>query len=106
MSTTSQNPSLWDASLLGPAIKESFRKLAPRQVAKNPVMFVVEVGSLLTTVLFLRDLVSPPAGAAPAWFTGAVSAWLWFTVVFANFVEVVVEGRGKVQVDSLWCMRI
>jgi K+-transporting ATPase ATPase B chain len=105
MSSASHNPSLWEPTLLASAAKESFRKLAPRQVAKNPVMFVVEVGSLLTTILFVRDLVSPQAGMAPAWFTGAVSAWLWFTVVFANFAEAVAEGRGKAQADSLRKMR-
>ena len=68
-------------------------------------MFVVEVGSLLTTLLWLRDRIAPPAGAAPGWFTLAVSVWLWFTVVFANFAEAVAEGRGKAQADTLRKMR-
>ena len=70
-------------------------------MVKNPVMFVVEVGSVLTTLLWLRDLVAPPAGAAPAWFTGSVSLWLWFTVLFANFAEALAEGRGKAQAAAL-----
>ncbi len=68
-------------------------------------MFVVEVGSVLTTVLWLRDRVLHPAGAAPGWFTLSVSLWLWFTVVFANFAEAVAEGRGKAQADTLRRMR-
>lgn len=98
------SPSLFDPVLLKPAVGESFRKLAPRAVAKNPVMFVVEVGSVLTTALFLRDLF---AGApnVPLWFTGSVTLWLWFTVLFANFAEAVAEGRGKAQADSLRKLR-
>jgi len=102
---TTRELSLFDREILGPAAIESVRKLAPKHVAKNPVMFVVEVGSVLTTVLFLRDLVAPPAGAAPAWFTVGVSLWLWFTVLFANFAEAVAEGRGKAQADTLRKMR-
>ena len=74
-------------------------------MVKNPVMFVVEVGSVLTTLLWLRDLVAPPAGAAPAWFTGTVSLWLWFTVLFANFAEALAEGRGKAQAAALRGLR-
>jgi len=102
---TTRELSLFDREILGPAAIESVRKLAPMHVAKNPVMFVVEVGSVLTTVLFFRDLVAPPAGAAPAWFTLGVSLWLWFTVLFANFAEAVAEGRGKAQADTLRKMR-
>ena len=65
------------------------------------MMFVVEVGSVLTTLLFVRDLFARGARVAPLWFTAAVSLWLWFTVVFANFAEAVAEGRGKAQADSL-----
>jgi K+-transporting ATPase ATPase B chain len=68
-------------------------------------MFVVGVGSVLTTVVWLRDTFSPSEGAAPAWFTGAVSLWLWFTVLFANFAEAVAEGRGKAQAATLKQMR-
>lgn len=97
--------SLSNAVILGPAFVDSLRKLAPRHVMKNPVMFVVEVGSVLTTMLWVRDLVLHPAGAPPLWFTGAVTLWLWFTVVFANFAEAVAEGRGKAQADTLRKMR-
>src|SRR2546428_3354211 len=68
-------------------------------------MFVVEIGSVLTTAIWLRDLTAPPPGAAPRWFTLAVSIWLWFTVIFANFAEAVAEGRGKAQADTLRRMR-
>jgi K+-transporting ATPase ATPase B chain len=97
--------SLFDPSILRPAVVESFRKLDPRLVARNPVMFVVEVGSVLTTLLWLRDRFLHPVGAAPGWFTVSVSLWLWFTVVFANFAEAVAEGRGKAQADTLRRMR-
>ena len=66
---------------------------------------MVEIGSVLTTALWLRDVFSPSAGAAPTWFTLAVSIWLWFTVLFANFAEAVAEGRGKAQADTLRRMR-
>jgi K+-transporting ATPase ATPase B chain len=100
-----QQVSLFDKSILGPAAIDSLRKLSPRHVAKNPVMFVVEVGSLLTTLLWIRDIVAHSPGQPPLWFTGLVSAWLWFTVVFANFAEAVAEGRGKAQAASLRKMR-
>jgi K+-transporting ATPase ATPase B chain len=105
--------SLFDRSILGQAARDSLRKLAPRHVARNPVMFVVEIGSVLTTALWIRDLfVAPGSGAdagagagAPLWFTGAVTLWLWFTVLFANFAEAIAEGRGKAQADTLRKMR-
>lgn len=105
MTTKAQTTSLFDRAIVKQAIIDSLRKLSPAQVAKNPVMFVVEVGSLLTTILFIRDLVSHNPDAAPLWFTAAVSAWLWFTVVFANFAEAVAEGRGKAQAATLRKMR-
>src|SRR5438093_388571 len=105
MAPKARQLSLVDPSILRPAILDSFRKLAPHLVAKNPVMFVVEIGSVLTTALWLRDVFSPSAGAAPTWFTLAVSIWLWFTVLFANFAEAVAEGRGKAQADTLRRMR-
>src|SRR3989441_9489863 len=95
--------SLFDPEIMRPAIWESFRKLAPQHVIKNPVMFVVEIGSVLTTLL--RDLIAPTAGSQPLWFTFNVSFWLWFTVVFANFAEAVAEGRGKAQAATLRKMR-
>jgi len=94
-----------DPRILRAAAVEALRKLDPRLVAGNPVMFVVEVGSLLTTLLWVRDLVAAPAGAPPGWFTLAVSLWLWFTVIFANLAEAVAEGRGKAQAAALRKMR-
>jgi len=104
MAAQTRELSLFDPSIVRPAIWESFRKLSPRQVIRNPVMFVVEVGALLTTVELIHDLVSGQR-SAPLWFTGIVSLWLWFTVVFANFAEAVAEGRGKAQAASLRKMR-
>src|SRR5947208_15572453 len=91
--------SLFDLSMVRRASIESFIKLGPRHQVKNPVMFVVEVGSVLTTLLFLQALVGH--GEAPAGFILAVSLWLWFTVIFANFAEAMAEGRGKAQADTL-----
>jgi len=91
--------SLFDAALLGPALVDSFRKLAPAVQARNPVMFVVYVGSLLTTLLFVQALRGH--GEAPAAFIFNIAAWLWFTVLFANFAEALAEGRSKAQAASL-----
>lgn len=102
---TLQERSLFDASVLGPALLSSLAKLAPWRVMKNPVMFVVELGSVLTLGLWVRDLVSPQSATAPLWFTGTVCLWLWFTVLFANFAEAVAEGRGKAQAATLRRMR-
>ncbi len=90
---------LFDPPIVRRAIIDSFRKLDPRHQVKNPVMFVVEVGSVLTTVLFVQALAGQ--GEAPAGFILAVSLWLWFTVLFANFAEAMAEGRGKAQADAL-----
>jgi K+-transporting ATPase ATPase B chain len=87
-----------DPKIVIPAIGSSFVKLDPRLMAKNPVMFVVEVVAALTTVIFLRDLVTGGANLA---FTFQIILWLWFTVLFANFAEAVAEGRGKAQAESL-----
>jgi len=97
--------SLFDPEIMRPAIWDSFRKLTPRHVIKNPVMFVVEIGSVLTSLILLRDLFAPTPGSQPLWFTFNVSFWLWFTVVFANFAEAVAEGRGKAQAATLRKMR-
>jgi K+-transporting ATPase ATPase B chain len=102
---TPKQISLFDASILRPAIVDSFKKLHPRLLAKNPVMFVVGVGSLLTTALLVRDIAHHAAGHAPVWFSATVTLWLWFTVLFANFAEAVAEGRGKAQAASLRKMR-
>jgi potassium-transporting ATPase ATP-binding subunit len=105
MAPSSKPASLLDPALLKPAVWESLKKLHPRDVARNPVMFVVWAGSLLTTVFVLKDLVSPRTDGAPLWFTVSVMLWLWFTVLFANFAEAVAEGRGKAQASALRRMR-
>src|SRR3984893_12090652 len=87
-----------DPKIVLPAIGSSFRKLDPRLIIKSPVMFVVEVVAALTTVIFIRDLVT---GGANLGFTFQIILWLWFTVLFANFAEAVAEGRGKGQAESL-----
>jgi len=91
--------SMFDRSLMGPAIADAFRKLDPRVQWRNPVMFVVYIGSILTTVLWLQALVG--RGEAPGWFIVNVAIWLWFTVLFANFAEALAEGRSKAQAASL-----
>ncbi|MCG3203613.1 MAG: Potassium-transporting ATPase ATP-binding subunit [Elusimicrobia bacterium] len=90
---------LFDPSILGPALADSFKKLNPKHLIKNPVMFVVWIGSVLTTGLFLQALLGK--GEAPAGFILSVSLWLWFTVLFANFAEAMAEGRGKAQAANL-----
>jgi K+-transporting ATPase ATPase B chain len=90
---------LFDPPIVRRAIVDSFKKLDPRHQVKNPVMFVVEVGSVLTTALWIQALLGQ--GEAPASFIFAVTVWLWFTVVFANFAEAMAEGRGKAQADTL-----
>src|SRR5471032_811649 len=87
-----------DPKIVVPAIGSAFVKLDPRLMIKNPVMFVVEVVAALTTVIFLRDLVT---GGESLAFTFQIILWLWFTVLFANFAEAVAEGRGKAQAESL-----
>ncbi|WP_183315408.1 potassium-transporting ATPase subunit KdpB [Chelatococcus caeni] len=94
----SKPASIFDARILVPALGGAFRKLDPRTLARNPVMFVVAVVSALTTVLFLKDVVT---GAGDLGFSFQIILWLWFTILFANFAEAVAEGRGKAQADSL-----
>src|SRR5208283_3478100 len=89
---------LFDGKIIGAAAIDALRKLDPRALAKNPVIFVTEVVSAVVTVLFIRDLVTQNGTAA---FSGQIAAWLWFTVLFANFAEAVAEGRGKAQADAL-----
>jgi len=93
-----KSASILDSRILIPAIGAAFTKLNPRTLAKNPVMFVVATVSVLTTVLFLRDLI---VGGDNLGFSFQLNLWLWFTVLFANFAEAVAEGRGKAQADSL-----
>ncbi|MBX4894679.1 potassium-transporting ATPase subunit KdpB [Rhizobium bangladeshense] len=90
--------SIMDSRILIPAVGAAFKKLDPRALVRNPVMFVVATVSVLTTVLFLRDLI---AGNGNLGFSFQINLWLWFTVLFANFAEAVAEGRGKAQADSL-----
>src|SRR5512146_2345582 len=99
MTTHAKTRSLFDPSIVKQAIVDSFRKLTPRRQVRNPVMFVVYVGSILTTLLWLQALMG--MGEAPGWFIFWVSVWLWFTVLFANFAEAMAEGRGKAQAASL-----
>jgi potassium-transporting ATPase ATP-binding subunit len=95
--------SIFDRSLIVPAIWASFRKLDPRTLVKNPVMFCVEIVSVLTTIFFLRYLLVGGSAVvgSNALFSGQITLWLWFTVLFANFAEAVAEGRGKAQADAL-----
>jgi potassium-transporting ATPase ATP-binding subunit len=102
------NQSIFDPKILRQAIADSFKKLDPRIQAKNPVMFVVEVGSAVTSIEFVRLLFTVPTTAFPrealtneTIFVLAVTVWLWFTVIFANFAEAMAEGRGKAQADTL-----
>jgi K+-transporting ATPase ATPase B chain len=99
--------SIFDPKIIRRAIPDSFKKLDPRVQVKKPVMFVVEIGSVITTIEFVRLLFAQPAGftagqlVAERFFVLAVAIWLWFTVVFANFAEAMAEGRGKAQADTL-----
>lgn len=93
-----KSASVLDSRILIPAIGAAFTKLNPRTLARNPVMFVVATVSVLTTILFLRDVVT---GGGDLGFSFQINLWLWFTVLFANFAEGVAEGRGKAQADSL-----
>src|SRR5471032_1493760 len=94
----SRSRPLFDPPIVKRAITDSLIKLNPRTMMKNPVMFVVEVGAVMTSVLAVRDFA---AGSAVAGFTFQITLWLWFTVLFANFAEAMAEGRGKAQADTL-----
>ena len=96
--TKSTEISVFDPAIVGPAIRSSFAKLDPRVQFRNPVMFVVEIVAILTTLLFARDLAF---GGSRLGFSFQVILWLWFTLLFANFAEAVAEGRGKAQADAL-----
>jgi len=98
MSERARRISIWDKAILQGAVIDSLRKLAPRVQVRNPVMFIVEVGSLITTVIWLQELAG---GRGNPLFTGQVAFWLWFTVLFANFAEAMAEGRGKAQAATL-----
>src|SRR5450756_2813436 len=92
---------VWNWLIVKRAIVDSFVKLNPRAMMKNPVMFVVEVGSVLTTLQLIYGLFRPVAGVTNPKFELQITLWLWFTVLFANFAEAMAEGRGKAQADTL-----
>lgn len=98
MSKDRKAPGFLDPAILLPAARDAVFKLDPRQLLRNPVIFVTEVVAAVVTVLFLRDLANGGTGAG---FSGQIAAWLWFTVLFATFAEAVAEGRGRAQADSL-----
>ena len=98
MASKAKPQGLFDSKIIAAASVDALRKLDPRVLAKNPVIFVTEVVSLMVTLFFIRDLVSHRGMAS---FSGQIAAWLWFTVLFANFAEAVAEGRGKAQADAL-----
>src|ERR1700753_3286547 len=91
--------SMFAPALLRPAIVDSFKKLTPRTQFRNPVMFCVYVGSILTTILWVAALAGQ--AEAPSGFILAITLWLWFTVLFANFAEALAEGRSKAQAAAL-----
>ena len=93
-----EKKSLWNTEIMAQALVDAVRKLDPRGMAKNPVMFVVEVGSVLTTALLIDNTIHHRPGFA---FNLQITLWLWFTVLFANFAEAMAEGRGKAQADTL-----
>ena len=95
---TVRSRSIWDAALVRRAIGDSFRKLHPRIMARNPVMFVVEIGSVLTTIQLIQHIAT---GTGSIGFELQITLWLWLTVLFANFAEAMAEGRGKAQADTL-----
>ncbi len=101
---TKQTQSVFSPEIMAQAAWDSFRKLDPRTLVRNPVIFVVELGSVITTAIFFRDLVGSN-DAEPLWFTGVVALWLWLTVLFANFAEAIAEGRGKAQANALRATR-
>lgn len=96
---TRKQRALFEPKLVRTAIKDAFKKLDPRIQWRNPVMFVVYLGSILTTIIWLSILIGQSEGSAA--FTGSVAIWLWFTVLFANFAEALAEGRSKAQAESL-----
>jgi K+-transporting ATPase ATPase B chain len=102
MSSKAAAPEMFDAPIIRRAVVEAFTKLNPQTLMRNPVIFVTEVVSVVVAVFFVRDLLAHNGNAL---FSGQITAWLWFTVLFANFAEAVAEGRGKAQADSLRRMR-
>lgn len=99
MATKSELHARWGISIVKMAIRDAFIKLAPQHQIRNPVMFTVYIASLLTTIIFLQAFFA--TGEAPARFVLAITLWLWFTLLFANFAEAMAEGRGKAQAQTL-----
>src|SRR5882762_7550017 len=100
--------SLFQRAIVKRALIDSFKKLDPRVQIRNPVMFVVEIGSVITTVTWLIQVLGGKplgGGSEPAWYTFTLAVWLWLTVVFANMAEAFAEGRGRAQADTLRAMR-
>ena len=95
--------SVFSRDIVLAAIRDSFPKLDPRSQVRNPVMFIVELGSVITTVIFFLNLFKGHTG--DLWFVAVISFWLWLTVLFANFAEAVAEGRGKAQANALRATR-
>ena len=100
---TRQNVNVFSREIVLAALGQSFAKLDPRTLVRNPVIFIVELGSVIVTAIFVRDAIN--GGGEPLWFTGTVAVWLWLTVLFANFSEAIAEGRGKAQADTLRATR-
>ena len=98
-----QRASVFTRELALAAVRDSFPKLDPRSQVRNPVMFIVELGSVITTVIFFLDLARGRHGQL--WFVAVIAVWLWLTVLFANFAEAIAEGRGKAQADALRATR-
>jgi K+-transporting ATPase ATPase B chain len=101
MATQSKSKAIWNWQIVKRAIVDSFLKLNPRKMMGNPVMFVVEVGSVLTTLQLIRGIIAPIPLVTNTGFELQITLWLWFTVLFANFAEAMAEGRGKAQADNL-----
>src|SRR6185369_7319087 len=101
MTKQSNKQAIWNAQIVKRAVVDSFKKLNPRKMMGNPVMFVVEVGSVLTTLQLIRGIIAPIRGVTNTGFELQITLWLWFTVLFANFAEAMAEGRGKAQADNL-----
>jgi potassium-transporting ATPase ATP-binding subunit len=101
MSRQTKKQAIWNAQIVKRAVVDSFIKLNPRKMMRNPVMFVVEIGSVLTTLQLLRGIIVPIPGVTHTAFEAQITLWLWFTVLFANFAEAMAEGRGKAQADNL-----
>ncbi len=101
---TTRSGGIFTRAIVFQAIRDSFVKLDPRTLLRNPVIFIVELGSVITTVIFFRDLFGAN-DSEPLWFTGTIALWLWLTVLFANFAEAVAEGRGKAQANALRATR-